>query len=172
MEYQSLNAIKQEIRLLTIVSTPPVIDHPGQQDSALTDLIQCRLDHFSLEGPESLQTSKESTVDISPSQLNWNGCHESSGSRDTPQWSYSWGDYVALSYTWGDVNDTRNIVLNGHPTAVGANLESALRVLRHKQPIKVGYKIWVDALCINQRDIVERGQEVKRMRKIYKQATT
>ena len=53
---------------------------------------------------------------------------------------------------------------------MGANLESALRVLRHKQPIKSGYKVWVDALCINQRDIVERGQEVKRMGKIYRQA--
>lgn len=107
---------------------------------------------------------------MSHSHLNWFSCHESSACRDTSQWSYSWGDYVALSYTWGDPTDTRNIILNGHQTAIGANLESALRVLRDKQPIKLGYQMWVDALCINQRDIVERGQEVKRMRKIYRQA--
>ena len=43
-------------------------------------------------------------------------------------------------------------------------------MLRHKEPIKLGYKIWVDALCINQQDIVERGQEVRRMGLIYRQA--
>ena len=174
MKYHSLNAANQEIRLITVVPTPSiiekVIDQPGQQESALTDMIRCRLDHVSLDGSKLLQASKKSTVDTSLSQLNWDDCHESLSCQDTPQWSYLWGDYVALSYTWGDVTDTRNIILNGHQTAVGANLESALRVLRHKQPIKVGYKIWVDAICINQRDLVERGQEVKHMGKIYKQA--
>lgn len=175
MEYRLLNAKNQEIRLITIISpysvTEKIIHQPGRQESSPTDLVQCRLDHFSLEGPEDLQALKESsTSDMSHSHLNWFSCHESSACRDISQWSYSWGDYVALSYTWGDATDTRNIILNGHQTAIGANLESALRVLRDKQPIKLGYKMWVDALCINQRDIVERGQEVKRMRKIYRQA--
>lgn len=174
MEYQVLNARNQEIRLLTIVPNPSVtervIDQPGQQDSVLTDFVRCRLDHVSLEGPESLRPSKESTPNTSSSHLNWDTCDGSLDSRVSPQWRYPWGDYVALSYTWGDVTDTRNIIVNGHQIAIGTNLESALGVLRCKQPVKVGYKIWVDALCINQRDIVERGQEVKRMGKIYRQA--
>ena len=173
MEYQSLNATNEEIRLLTIIPITPVannfMDQSGHQDSALTDLVRCRLNHFSLKNSRPLQGSRESTPN-SNAQFNWDGFHELPGCQDAAQWSYSWGDYVALSYTWGDIFNTRNIILNGHPVAVGTNLESALRVLRHKQPIKLGLKIWVDALCINQQDIRERGQEVKRMGKIYRQA--
>ena len=32
------------------------------------------------------------------------------------------------------------------------------------------HKLWVDALCINQSDPVERGNEVRRMREIYSTA--
>lgn len=171
MDYQSLNVKLQETRLISIIATPPVTEkvfhEPGQQDRALTDIIRCRLDHVSLADSEILRLPKEGISDQSPSHLDWD---ESSSCGDAPQWRYSWGDYVALSYAWGDVTNTRDITVNGHRIAVGANLEGALRVLRHKQPIRAGYKIWVDALCINQGDTVERGQEVKRMGKIYKHA--
>lgn len=55
---------------------------------------------------------------------------------------------------------------------VGRNLESALRVLRDKQPIRIGCKVWIDALSINQKDVGERGQEVKRIHRIYRDAWT
>jgi hypothetical protein len=35
--------------------------------------------------------------------------------------------YKALSYSWGDQNDTRLVVVNGYTMAVTANLEIALR---------------------------------------------
>ena len=174
MELQQLNAMKEEIRLVTIIPTPPISEGSLNQSNppifALTDLVRCRLDHFSLSDSKPMLALRESTLDSLSTQLDWDGTQKPRGCQDAGQWRYSWGDYVALSYTWGDASDTRNIVVNGHQVAVGANLESALRVLRHKQPIKSGYKIWVDALCINQKDTTERGREVRRMRKIYSQA--
>src|ERR1700722_6926641 len=38
--------------------------------------------------------------------------------------------YKALSYTWGDPNDTVPITLNGHRFAVTRNLKKALQSLR------------------------------------------
>lgn len=35
--------------------------------------------------------------------------------------------YKALSYSWGDQNDTRPVVVNGFTMAITANLEIALR---------------------------------------------
>ncbi|KAI9881133.1 MAG: hypothetical protein M1830_008291 [Pleopsidium flavum] len=174
MIYRSLNAAIQEIRLITLDPAPfvtvKVTDPASQQKSAPTDPVQCRLEHVSLDSSKLLQAFKETPPDKSSSQVDWDDCHKPAAYGDVPQWRYSWGDYVALSYAWGDPTRKRNIVLNGHQTAVGANLEAALRVLRCKQPIRAGYKIWIDALCINQQDLVERGQHLNRMQKIYKQA--
>ncbi len=174
MEYKDLDAINQEIRLITILPEPPASEkttnQPGHQYSALVDLVQCRLDHVSLKDLVLLQGPSKSMGDASLAKLQWDGCYESSSYQNLPKWRYSWGDYVALSYTWGDATNTRNIIVNGHQVAIGANLESALQALRHKAAIKSGYKLWVDAICINQQDIAERGREVRRMGKIYRQA--
>ncbi|KAF1978376.1 heterokaryon incompatibility, partial [Bimuria novae-zelandiae CBS 107.79] len=83
---------------------------------------------------------------------------------------FDWGDYVALSYTWGDPKETREIVVNGKSVQVTVNLEAALRALRDKAPVKAGLKLWIDALCINQDDNDEKGVQVKRMADIYRQA--
>ncbi|KAL1610779.1 hypothetical protein SLS60_002450 [Paraconiothyrium brasiliense] len=48
----------------------------------------------------------------------------------------------------------------------------ALVALRCKPWVKAGWKIWVDALCINQQDVLERATQVKRMREIYTRAWT
>ena len=76
--------------------------------------------------------------------------------------------YEALSYTWGDPNLSRTIVINGRPMRVGNNLESALRHLRlgHEERI-----IWADAVCINQVDIKERSQKVQIMNDVYRLAS-
>jgi hypothetical protein len=83
---------------------------------------------------------------------------------------YSWGDYVALSYSWGNPHETRSIFVNEHRVEVTKNLESALRILREKGPLRAGVKIWIDALCINQKDNDEKGVQVRRMRDIYNRA--
>lgn len=73
--------------------------------------------------------------------------------------------YHALSHVWGLPENKRPITLDGVIFNATVNLESALRHLRHQLP---GRLLWVDALCINQRDIPERTHQVKLMGAIYR----
>jgi hypothetical protein len=54
--------------------------------------------------------------------------------------------YEALSYTWGDPNDLKDIIVDGLQMTVRANLYSALLHLRAKKP----RVLWDDAICIDQ----------------------
>lgn len=72
--------------------------------------------------------------------------------------------YEALSYTWGDENDRREIAVNGYIVDVTFNLYSALCRLRHEKNTRV---LWIDALCINQTDLDERSQQVQLMKNLY-----
>lgn len=76
--------------------------------------------------------------------------------------------YEALSYTWGDANDRRPITLDGFPWDVTANLDCALRHLRHQDKPRI---MWIDALCINQADMDEKAEQIPKMRIIYTSAT-
>lgn len=75
--------------------------------------------------------------------------------------------YMALSYAWGDPDDTAPIQVNGCRFDVTSNLHSALVALRkrHKHPL-----LWVDAVCINQQDKEEQSHQVSMMTQIYSQA--
>jgi len=64
---------------------------------------------------------------------------------------------------------TRNIPVNGNLFPVTVNLESALRHLReHNRYVAEEAVFWIDALCINQRDVEEKMQQVRLMGGIYK----
>ncbi|KAK3389602.1 heterokaryon incompatibility protein-domain-containing protein [Podospora didyma] len=82
---------------------------------------------------------------------------------------YQWGDYAALSYVWGDDTDTTTILVNNCPTEVTSNLAHALRVFCNNGEFGTdsSFKLWVDALCINQKDLTERARQLGRMRNIY-----
>ena len=77
--------------------------------------------------------------------------------------------YEALSYTWGDPSDMALIRCNelGNCLSITKNCESALRRLRQKDQERI---LWIDAICIDQSNIPERGQQVQIMSKIYAQA--
>ena len=75
--------------------------------------------------------------------------------------------FAALSYAWGDQNNPRYITLNGCRVAIGTNLHTALRYVRRSDGV---VPIWVDALCINQRDVKERNEQVLLMRTIFSKA--
>jgi hypothetical protein len=75
--------------------------------------------------------------------------------------------YEALSYTWGDSADRRQIKLNDKPFAVTANLWTALLYLRSCSEVR---SIWIDALSINQSDLIERNFMVSQMHTIYNRA--
>ncbi|ROW05666.1 hypothetical protein VMCG_05273 [Cytospora schulzeri] len=74
--------------------------------------------------------------------------------------------YEALSYVWGDAQDVRPILLEGREVQVTTNLEAALRGLRFPAETR---RMWVDALCINQTDDVEKTHQVHLMAEIYKE---
>ncbi|KAI0186562.1 heterokaryon incompatibility protein-domain-containing protein [Xylaria flabelliformis] len=102
--------------------------------------------------------------------------------------------YEALSYVWGSEHDRRPICIqsddigDNYPTAqmkrgfdirsclstgnnsrllVTANLHTALSHLRGRLVERI---LWIDAICINQENKDEKGQQVQLMAKIYARA--
>lgn len=98
--------------------------------------------------------------------------------------------YHALSYVWGDPTDTEAITvqlsLAGDKDLIETrlnvtrNLARALRYLHghhenlrsNDSAVPVPLRIWINALCINQQDPVELGQQVAMMKEIYASADT
>jgi len=76
--------------------------------------------------------------------------------------------YEALSYVWGLEKSIEPIWIDGHELSVGANLHTALSHLRDCFVERI---LWIDAICINQRDGIEKGYQVESMAKIYAQAS-
>ncbi|KAK4172244.1 heterokaryon incompatibility protein-domain-containing protein [Triangularia setosa] len=77
-------------------------------------------------------------------------------------------EYSALSYAWGSPGVTDMILLEGRSWPVTVNLANALYFLR--DPIKP-VRMWIDALCIDQSDLKERGKQVQLMKEIYSSGT-
>lgn len=76
--------------------------------------------------------------------------------------------YDAISYTWGEELPVSTIVVNGKQMSVRSNCEY---VLRQTSPyVKDGY-LWIDAVCINQSDDDEKGEQVAKMGEVFKNAT-
>ncbi|KAJ4363884.1 hypothetical protein N0V83_009336 [Neocucurbitaria cava] len=77
--------------------------------------------------------------------------------------------YDALSYMWGDPSRKGEIILDGEAFPVTESLENALRHVRLRDSIRC---LWADAVCINQRDVKERGNQVHLMKEIYSRSKT
>src|SRR5690242_11490104 len=75
--------------------------------------------------------------------------------------------FEALSYTWGSMDLVVPIRVNGKDLSVTENLFFALRNLRSPVLDRV---LWVDAVCIDQKNLKERSHQVQQMGKIYSQA--
>lgn len=78
-------------------------------------------------------------------------------------------EFDALSYVWGDQSVKVSIRLNGTPFDIGGNLHAALRILRGKRNKEF---LWVDAICINQSDDLEKNDQIPLMAGIYSKAQT
>jgi len=72
--------------------------------------------------------------------------------------------YEALSYVWGNPNPPDVLLCNGQSTSIGPSLSHALRRLRYRESTRI---VWVDAICINQQDSVEKSHQVPMMGSIY-----
>ncbi|KAJ4392983.1 hypothetical protein N0V93_002187 [Gnomoniopsis smithogilvyi] len=91
--------------------------------------------------------------------------------------------YHAISYTWGDPNDTAVVLVNAKRMVVRRNCEYVLKQAKWYENVsssssrsssrKVdkgkGY-FWCDAICIDQGNNLEKGSQVAMMGEIYKGA--
>lgn len=77
--------------------------------------------------------------------------------------------YECLSYVWGETKTTTlpTIYVNGGYCEVTPNLEKALKDLR---TWKCSGSLWIDAICLNQKDDKEMGEQVANMASIYENA--
>ncbi|KUJ23934.1 HET-domain-containing protein [Mollisia scopiformis] len=73
-------------------------------------------------------------------------------------------DFEALSYVWGTDKAIVPILVDGAVLHIRSNLYLALRALRLPDRPRI---LWVDALCINQSDALERNSQVSQMAAIY-----
>ncbi|KAH6847216.1 heterokaryon incompatibility protein-domain-containing protein [Chaetomium sp. MPI-CAGE-AT-0009] len=76
--------------------------------------------------------------------------------------------YEALSYVWGDPHQRHSISVDGYDLLVTANLHAALLRLRDRFLERI---VWVDAICINQDDNEEKGNQIRSMAEIYSKAS-
>lgn len=75
--------------------------------------------------------------------------------------------YKALSYVWGSPIFTESIFIDGKKLHITPNLAAALR---HFRSSSKWLWLWVDQVCINQKDPAERSKQVRMMHSIYKDA--
>lgn len=76
--------------------------------------------------------------------------------------------YEALSYVWGDMEDSRTLKVDGHSLNITRNLFQALQHLLRDGKDRL---LWIDAICINQADLAERGAQVRLIKDIYANAS-
>jgi hypothetical protein len=78
--------------------------------------------------------------------------------------------YDALSYAWGDQAEAQSIFIREQSSTskqslpVTDNLHAALSRLRYAYLDRF---LWIDAVCINQEDNLEKEQQIQIMAKIY-----
>lgn len=75
--------------------------------------------------------------------------------------------FKALSYVWGDPSATKPITVDGEPFDATLNLEECLRAIRERSTPSV---LWIDAICINQKDVNEKNVQVPQMGRLYSNA--
>ncbi|TFB01524.1 hypothetical protein CCMA1212_006209 [Trichoderma ghanense] len=72
--------------------------------------------------------------------------------------------FEALSYTWGLASVTKDIIINGTSFPVTANLYAFLQ--QYQEPGQTA-DLWIDAICINQADLIEKNHQIAQMNMIY-----
>ncbi|KAH3944332.1 hypothetical protein HBI56_162860 [Parastagonospora nodorum] len=77
--------------------------------------------------------------------------------------------YEALSYAWGEptMSHTVRELASQATLHITSNLSQALHAIRYENTPRV---IWIDAICINQSDLREKGHQVALMGQIYRDA--
>jgi hypothetical protein len=170
--YAPLN-LPYETRLLTV--------QPGAED----DDLKCSLSHIKIS-----PGAGEKEIKYEALSYCWSKCTDKDpptpntyvpyvvnypGLQSGSTWYEQFQQYLiipgfkTLYYELGGRAPPGTISCDGVEFPVGGELFGALKALRafHKNK---RFKIWIDALCINQDDLSERNEHIKIMDKIYKRA--
>lgn len=82
--------------------------------------------------------------------------------------------FMTVSYTWGSIHSDERLNLNGHDVPILQSVAPLLHMLSSNSCPDFDSRhdyLWLDSICINQRNDGERASQVKLMRKIYGQAS-
>ncbi|KAJ4294218.1 hypothetical protein N0V90_007908 [Kalmusia sp. IMI 367209] len=156
---------KMEFRLVSILPT------------STFDCLRCSIGTFSLHDTtkaydEFLAIQERSQKSPSNVLKAWN-VPESKNIVTFPATSrhrFQWGDYAALSYVWGNPENKTTIIVNEVKTQVTKNLAEALYSLHETGQFAGRFRLWADALCIDQDNNTERAAQVAAMRVFYVKA--
>jgi hypothetical protein len=77
--------------------------------------------------------------------------------------------FVAISYCWGISTERRVIAIGGRMLNIPASAEEVLRFALHTEGSS-SY-IWIDAICIDQSNLLERNRQVALMGTLYSRAS-
>jgi hypothetical protein len=75
--------------------------------------------------------------------------------------------YESLSYCWGLNKSEAELECDNGSIAITKNLHVALQHLRDREKERT---LWIDAVCINQQSLEERGQQVALMKQIFQRS--
>lgn len=76
--------------------------------------------------------------------------------------------YSAVSYEWGNAEGAAQLQINNQIVSIRQNLHDFLKILSHSA--NKDEWLFVDAICIDQSNILERNAQVQRMGDIYRKA--
>ena len=79
--------------------------------------------------------------------------------------------FKALSYTWGPPDPTFNIIVNGQSFPVRQNLYTFFKAVQLDPKYNTDTWLWIDQVCIDQSDVLERNHQVGQMSEIYRSAS-
>lgn len=153
-------------RFLDIETTPGPANVRSKQDASLGDKIQnvgsrvpsiygptLGRDEFRLIYLKSSE-SEDDPVHLSLETYSHDNCPE----------------YETVSYTWANEKNSSELckpIYIDHNWDVLFQTENCWEMLKFMRPRRGSRMIWVDAICINQGNLSERGAQVEKMGKIY-----
>ncbi|OJD30287.1 heterokaryon incompatibility protein [Diplodia corticola] len=79
-------------------------------------------------------------------------------------------EFDAISYVWGTAPPTVAATCNSKPFLVTPTAHEMLAHLHHHRPVP-HRPLWIDAICINQKNLDEKAIQIPFMRDIYSRAT-
>ncbi|KAI4934811.1 hypothetical protein J4E85_002671 [Alternaria conjuncta] len=76
-------------------------------------------------------------------------------------------EYEAISYVWGDSDLAWSVICDSNVIPVTRSLHEALLRIRLPDQRRT---VWIDGLCINQIDAIEKSHQVQLMQRVYRNA--